>query len=69
MAKGSEYEYWDESTYKANEDVYRCFAYKVTDLGLQLTQVSKLFFDMHQSRYHSNYQNSFPRVLEVIAMV
>ena len=48
MAKGSEYEYWDESTYKANEDVYRCFAYKVTDLGLQLTQVSKLFFDMHQ---------------------
>ena len=48
MAKGSEYEYWDESTYKANEDVYRCFAYKVTDLGLQLTQVSKLFFDMLQ---------------------
>ena len=46
VAKGSEYEYWDESTYKANEDVYRCFAYKVTDLGLQLTQVLKLFYDI-----------------------
>ena len=38
VTKGSEYEYWDESTYKANEDVFRCYAYKINDLGFQLSQ-------------------------------
>ena len=38
VTKGSEYEYWDESSYKATEDTYRCFVYKITDLGLQLSQ-------------------------------
>lgn len=33
VTKGSEYEFWDETTYKSHEDVFRCFAYKAFPNG------------------------------------